>query len=60
MYSYEDRLRAVMLYIKYDCCNANTIRELGYPSRKMLSHWYKEYTKLGELLRNFQKILRNE
>ncbi len=32
MYSYEDRIKAVMLYIKYDLCTADTIRELGYPN----------------------------
>ena len=29
MYSYEDRLKAVELYIKYDLSAADTIRELG-------------------------------
>ena len=43
MYSYEERMKAVKLYIKYDLCAADTIRELGYPSRKMLVRWYKEY-----------------
>ena len=36
MYSYEDRMKAVKLYIKYDCSAADTVRELGYPNRKML------------------------
>ena len=43
MYSYEERIRAVDLYIKYDMSIATTIRELGYPSRGMLYNWYKEY-----------------
>jgi transposase-like protein len=43
MYSYEDRMKAVELYIKYDLSAAATIRELGYPNRKMLARWYKEY-----------------
>ncbi len=34
MYSYEDRVRAVQLYIKYGRSAAATTRELGYPSRK--------------------------
>ena len=55
MYCYEDRLRAVKLYIKYDCCEANAIRELGYPSRKMLKRWYKEYIEAGEVQRNLRK-----
>ena len=44
MYSREDRLQAVELYIKYDKCAADVIRELGYPaSRKSIYAWYKEY-----------------
>jgi len=39
MYSYEDRIKAVTLYIKYDLSTADTVRELGYPSRKMLVRW---------------------
>lgn len=31
MYSKEDREKAIMLYIKYDKCAADVIRELGYP-----------------------------
>lgn len=29
MYSYEERMKAVELYIKYDLSLADTIRELG-------------------------------
>lgn len=49
MYSYEDRKKAVELYIKYDLCAADTVRELGYPDRKMLVRWYKEYLQTGRL-----------
>jgi putative transposase len=49
MYSYEDRTKAVKLYIKYDLCAADTIRELGYPSYKMLLRWYKEFEETGSL-----------
>jgi putative transposase len=49
MYSYEDRLKAVKLYIKYSFCVADTLHELGYPSRNMLRQWYQEYTETGEL-----------
>jgi putative transposase len=42
MYSYEDRIKAVELYIKYDKSAAATVQELGYPSYKMLIRWYKE------------------
>ena len=37
MYSYEERMKAVKLYIKYDLCAADTIRELGYPRIKSIS-----------------------
>ena len=41
-YSKEQRDRAVDLYIKYECCAADVIRELGYPSRTILYVWYRE------------------
>lgn len=55
MYSYKDRLKAVKLYIKYNLSIADTIRELGYPSRNMLRQWYQEYTEAGELHRQHGK-----
>lgn len=55
MYSYEDRIKAIKLYIKYDLCNADTIRELGYPSRNMLAQWYKEYQETGGLHKQYKK-----
>jgi hypothetical protein len=38
VYSHEDRMRAVVLYIKYDFSAADTTRELEYPGRKTLVH----------------------
>lgn len=55
MYSYEKRMKAVELYIKYDLSLADTVRELGYPSRNMLVRWYKEYQETGELHRQYNK-----
>ena len=43
MYSLEDRIKAVKLYIKYGKSAAAVIRELGYPNRHSLASWYKEY-----------------
>ena len=43
MYSKEEREKAIRLYIKYDKCAADVIRELGYPDRKTLRKWYKTY-----------------
>lgn len=43
MYSWEDRTRAVELWLKYDKSPTAVIKELGYPSIKMLQNWGKEY-----------------
>jgi len=43
MYSYEDRLRAVRLYIKLGKRVGLTIRQLGYPTKNALKHWHREY-----------------
>lgn len=43
MYSYEDRIRAVQLYIKLGKRVAATIRQLGYPNKNSLKNWHREY-----------------
>lgn len=43
MYSSKERIRAVKLWLKYDKSLTAVIRELGYPSTKMLRTWGKEY-----------------
>jgi hypothetical protein len=43
IYSIEKRVKAIELYIKYDRCAADVIRELGYPDRKTLRNRYKAY-----------------
>lgn len=43
MYSYEDRLRAVRLYIKLGKRVGLTIRQLGYPTKNALKTWLREY-----------------
>ncbi len=55
MYSYEDRRRAVELYIKFGLRAAATIHELGYPDRHSLSMWYKEYVANGDLHVTFER-----
>jgi len=55
MYSYEERIKAVKLYIQYDLSAAATIRELGYPNRKMLVRWYREYLEKGDLHKRYIK-----
>lgn len=59
MYSYEDRIRAVKLYIKLGKRVGATIRQLGYPTKNALLGWYPDYVQAGELragyLRTMQK-----
>jgi len=55
MYSYEDRLKAVKLYIKYGYSLADTVRDLGYPNRRMLARWYREYQETGDLHKAYVK-----
>ena len=42
MYTREQKIKAVELWLKYDKCEADVINELGYPSHKMLTRWYKD------------------
>jgi len=43
MYSYEDQIRAVDLYIELRKRVRPTIRRLGYPTKNSLKGWYNEY-----------------
>jgi len=49
MYSYEDRLRAVRLYIKLGRRVRLTIRQLGYPTKNALKSWHREFEKRHDL-----------
>ena len=49
MYSYEDRLRAVRLYIKLGMRIGLTIRQLGYPTKNALKTWCREYEQQPDL-----------
>ena len=42
-YSKEQRRCAVELYVRYECCAADVIRELGYPSREALRMWHRDW-----------------
>lgn len=46
-YSFEQRKRAVELYIRYDKSVAAVRSELGYPSRQALYNWYRDYLEHG-------------
>lgn len=43
MFSYEDRIRAVKLYIKLGKRTGATIRQLGYPTKNALKSCHREY-----------------
>ena len=49
MYSYEDRIRAVKLYIKLGKRTGATIRKLGYPTKNALKNWHREYAQGRDL-----------
>ncbi len=49
MYSYEDRLRAVQLYIKLGKRLGLTIGQLGYPTKNALKTWHREYEQRNDL-----------
>lgn len=49
MYSYEDRLRAVRLYIKLGKRLGLTIRQLGYPTKNALKNWHDQFEQRHDL-----------
>jgi hypothetical protein len=49
MYSYEDRVRAVELYLKLGKRIKATIRQLGYRTKNSLEAWCQEFEKSGDL-----------
>jgi putative transposase len=49
MYSYDDRLRAVQLYIKLGKRAGLTVRQLGYPTKNALKAWHRAYEQLHDL-----------
>jgi putative transposase len=53
MYSYEDRIRAVRLYIKLGKRTGATLRQLGYPTKNALKSWHREYEQGGDLSLGF-------
>ena len=49
MYSYEERIRAVKLFIELGRRSAATIRQLGYPTKNSLKSWHLEYERCHDL-----------
>ena len=50
MYSAEQRAKAVEMFARFGCSAADTIAELGYPSRVTLRNWWKEHQIGGDEL----------
>jgi len=49
MYTREERMKAIELFIKYDKHPTKTVRELGYPSCKTLMDWYTSHVEEQEM-----------
>lgn len=58
MYSYEDRLRAVKLYLKLGRRINATLRELGYANKNSLKAWCAEFEQNQDLRRGYQRVKR--
>ena len=42
IYTYEQKKKAIELFIKYDLSPSAVIHELGNPTRNQIRAWYKE------------------
>ena len=56
MYSYEDRIRAVKLYIKFGKRIRPTLRQLGYPTKNSLKDWYREHEQGRDLRAGYARV----
>jgi putative transposase len=56
MYSHEDRLGAVRLYIQLGKRVAVTIRQLGYPTKNALKSWHREYEQRLDLPAGYVRV----
>jgi transposase InsO family protein/transposase-like protein len=56
MYSYEERLRAVELYLKLGKRPRAVIRQLGYATKSSLRLWCKEFEKRGDLPASYSRL----
>lgn len=52
--------KAIELYIKYDKCAADVNHELGYPDRKTLTRWYKNYVRTGMYWKGYTRRQRSK
>ena len=58
MYSYEDRIRAVKLFIKLGMRPKATIRQLGYPTKNALIGWYRAFIQDSDLQEGYVRSIR--
>jgi transposase-like protein len=56
MYSYEDCVRAVDLYLKLGKRIKATIRQLGYPTKNSLKAWCEEFEKSCDLQKEYVRV----
>jgi transposase InsO family protein/transposase-like protein len=56
MYSYEDRIRAVRLYVELGKRGAATVRQLGYPTTRALNRWHKQYQRGHDLPTGYVRL----
>ncbi len=54
MYSYEERLRAVKLYLKLGRRMNASLRQLGYPTKNSLKAWCAEFERRARI---FSKVI---
>src|SRR5699024_9476387 len=54
MYTHEEKLKAIKLYLKYESYAA-VINELEYPSRGSLSNWINERKQHGDVKKKYTR-----
>jgi len=59
MYSYEERLRAVKLYLTLGKRCKATILQLGYPTKNALKAWNDEFERRGYLQAGYARSNRS-
>jgi len=57
MSSYEDRIRAVKLYIKLGKRLGSTLRQLGYPTKNALLAWYRAFIQDRDLQEGYVRSI---
>ncbi len=55
MYTYEERIKAVKLYIELGHKSSEVKRILGYPTKKYVRRWYLRYMEEGDLPKTYKR-----